>query len=209
MLNLIKRDFGVMRLSIILIALYGILFSLTQLFAAALVGVLGTYVVVHGTFGVEERDKIDLLNRSLPVTAKEVVGSKYAEGFIAWVIVSLFSVLGTWIAYILGLRGEVQADMVRALPSVLMATFAVSMLLTSVTIPLIYKFGYTKSRTVMIILWLILALSLPSLLAISGGADTFLEYGLPANIAFAALAVLALAAMAVSYAVSLRLYKNA
>ena len=209
MLNLIKRDFGVMRLSIVLIALYGILFSLTQLFAAALVGVLGTYVVVYGTFGVEERDKIDLLNRSLPVTAKEVVGSKYAEGFIAWVIVSLFSVFGTWIAYILGLREEVQADMVRALPSVLMATFAVSMLLTSVTIPVIYKFGYIKSRTVMIILWLILAISLPGLLEISGGADTFLEYGLSANIIFAVFVLFALAAMAVSYAISLQLYKQA
>ncbi len=209
MLNLIKRDFGVMRLSIILIALYGILFSLTQLFAAALVGVLGTYVVVYGTFGVEERDKIDLLNRSLPVTAKEVVGSKYAEGFIAWVIVSLFSVFGTWIAYILGLRGEIQADMLRALPSVLMATFAVSMLLMSVTIPVIYKFGYIKSRTIVIILWLILALSLPTILTILGGADAFFEYGLPENIAFAALVLLALAAMAVSYAISLRLYKLA
>ena len=198
-----------MRLSIVLIALYGILFSLTQLFAAALVGVLGTYVVVYGTFGVEERDKIDLLNRSLPVTAKEVVGSKYAEGFIAWVIVSLFSVFGTWIAYILGLREEVQADMVRALPSVLMATFAVSMLLTSVTIPVIYKFGYIKSRTVMIILWLILAISLPGLLEISGGADTFLEYGLSANIIFAVFVLFALAAMAVSYAISLQLYKQA
>lgn len=210
MLNLIKRDFGAMRQSFIFIAVYTIFFSLIRLLVTSMLGVLGTYIVVYSMFGVEERDKIDLLNRSLPVTAKEVVGSRYTESIIVWALVSLLSALGTWIASFFDHSG-LQIDMIHSLPSVLAASFAASMLLTAVTVPVIYKFGYIKSRVVMSILWIGIALLLPTILVIFDGTDTqtMLEYSLSANITLAALAVLSLILTAVSYAISLRLYKRA
>lgn len=108
---------------------------------------------VINTFAYDEAAKWDRFAFSLPVTRKQAVYSRYLFTLILSLAVAVFALI---VAAAAG-RGVLTAEDWVAV----YATFGVSLVLCSVLIPLVYRFGLQKARIVMVILFMI-----PFLLAV-------------------------------------------
>lgn len=202
MLNLIKMDFGVYKFNLIFILVYSIFFAalFNNISFAGTVALLCVYMVVMTGLATEEQDKIHLLHKSLPVTNGQIVGAKYAETVIVWFVSIILSVLSAFAAgYVKRRLGtEFYFPEPREFIFFSVAVFAAAMIMVSVMIPLIYKFGYTKGRLIISIVWIAAAFALPNILIdVSGIAASY-----------AAICAAALAAVIVSFKVSVKIYKR-
>lgn len=208
MLNLIKMDFDVYRSSFLWMLVYTILFAAVYSNTTFIgtISILCIYMVVFSAFAAEERDRIHLLHKTLPVSDKEIVGVKYVETAIVWV---LGIVIGTAVMFI--------AQRVKGLTSVdyemfnaeeyitmLLVLFPLSMIMASATIPLIYKFGYSKGRLVGMIVWIAIALGFSSIYYALDLPDMLTAHGL----AYIASVIISAAAMTISFFVSVRIYRK-
>lgn len=167
MKNLIKMDFDVYKSSLGFIFLYAILFpSLFGAFAAiGTIAFLCIYMLINSIVSTEEKDQIRLLHKSLPVTEKEIVGVKYAEVVIIWLVSAALGILGViLIGYIKQTMGKEFDQMPLTRESFLMISvlFCMSMIMVSIIIPVVYKVGVGKGRFILNLIWFIAAFSIPS-----------------------------------------------
>lgn len=203
MLKLIWNDIKLYKTGLLFILFYALIFLVGFNRANAFsmsIGMFAVYMFTIGILNIEERDGIDLLHRYLPVTIKEIVGAKYTECIIismAYAVVAFISQA----AISLFTAGRVDAGEI--LPSILL-TVSASLVFCSVTIPLIYKFGLVKSRIIGVIIFAFIIAALTA----AGSIGMF--YRGPFD--FGALYILSLipaaAAMALSYSLSLRIYRK-
>ena len=136
---------------LLLVVFYAVLFSSFQKegvasFLTTLIVVMGTTLVLN-SFAYDELAKWDRFAFSLPVTRTQTVLSKYLFTLILGAIFSLFGLIATVSAS----RGNLQTeDWITVY-----VAFCVSILLPSVLIPLIYRFGLQKARVAMLVLFLV------------------------------------------------------
>ena len=95
MLKLIKTDFSISGKTLILVLIYTLIFPVLFRQSAYMgtVGALAVYIFVLGLFAAEERDRVNLLYKIMPVRAEDIVGAKYAECVLVWVIASVINVI--------------------------------------------------------------------------------------------------------------------
>lgn len=206
MFNLIKMDFDVYRSSFLWMLVYSVFFAAiySNTTFIGTIAMLCIYMVIFSAFAAEERDKIHLLHKSLPVSDKEIVGVKYIETVIVWISGIVIGTVVMFIAQRIKGLTAVDFEMFNAeeYVNMLLVLFPLSMLMTSVTIPLIYKFGYSKGRFAGMIVWIAIAL---------GFSSIFYAIDLPiikGGLIYIADILMSAAAMIVSFFVSVRIYKR-
>lgn len=209
MLNLLKMDFGIYKYSFIFMFIYAVFFP-AMFDSFAIVGTIAflcIYMIIISAFSADEKDQIDLLHKSLPVTSREIIGTKYLEAVIVWfvsVILSILAIKG--IGYIKEYNNMpfYMFHDVRDVTFTLTTVFASAMIMVSVMLPIMYKFGIGKGRFILNIIWFAAAFSFPAIFAIAGGrADNF-AYGAICG----AMLIAAAAATAISFFISVRIYEK-
>lgn len=209
MLNLLKMDFEVYKGSFIFMLIYAVFFP-AMFDSFAIVGTIAflcIYMVIISAFSAEEKDQISLLHKALPVTSREIVGTKYIETVIVWFVSVFFSILAIkGIGYIKEYN-NLQFFMfhnVRDVAFTLTTVFASAMIMVSVMLPIMYKFGIGKGRVILNLIWFAAAFSFPAIFALAGGrADNF-AYGAICII----MLIAAAAATVVSFFISVRIYEK-
>lgn len=211
MLNLIKMDFSIYKFNLIFILVYSIFFAalFNNISFMGTFALLCVYMVVMMGFSTEEQDKIHLLHKSLPVTNGLIVGAKYAETVIVWVVSTILSTLSAFAAgYVKRELGtEFYFPEIKEFIFFTVAVFAAAMIMVSVMIPLIYKFGYTKGRLIISIAWIAGAFAIPSMLQVSIVNETN-SYGLfiSEGTVCAGMVIIAAIITAVSFFASKKIY---
>lgn len=161
MFQLIKTDFILFKKYFLLIAFYMVIFPLLLRSswdsAASMMLVLSVYIFIFSVLGMEERDKIDLLHRTLPVKPSIIVGTKYVESVLVWV----FAVLCfTLVSSLFSTYLESDAPALQQIQTVILS-LCVMLLFVSISLPICYKMGFAKSRVVMVIAWVFAACLFP------------------------------------------------
>lgn len=155
MTGFLIKDFLYMRqhakFFLTLVVFYTVLFSSFQgegvaSFLTALIVVMGTTLVLN-SFAYDELAKWDRFAFSLPVPRSQAVLSKYLFSLILAAGFSVFALL----AELAVKKGNLQADDWITI----YVSFGVSLVLPSILIPLIYRFGLQKARVAMLILFLV------------------------------------------------------
>lgn len=144
--------FNIMYAGIAAFSEMGMLFAMMNV-------MLGT-MVVKSLIAYEEQNKWDCLAVHLPVTAKQLVLEKYLVGFGAAVFTSILTAAVMMLADLLqdGKKGMLM------LPN-LMLFVAVGMVMLSLELPVLFKFGVEKGR-----LWFMAAFVLAcGLMGVTGG----------------------------------------
>lgn len=208
MLNLIKMDFNIYRNGFLWMLVYTVFFAgiYSNITFIGTVSMLCVYLIIFTAFATEERDRIHLLHKSLPVSDREVVGTKYLEVLIVW---GLSVIAGTVIMIITqrikSLAGTADSYMfdIEEFIQMIFVMFFLTMLMVSVTIPLIYKFGYSKGRYVGMIVWLAVALGFSSIFF----AIDFSKFLISPDFIYITDIIVSAALMIISFFVSVKSYK--
>lgn len=209
MLNLLKMDFRIYKTSFLFMLFYAVFFP-AMFDSFAIVGTISflcIYMILVSALSAEEKDQVDLLHKSLPVTSREIIGTKYIEAVIVWfasVILSIFAIKG--IGYVKEVNNMpfYMFHNVRDVTFTLTTVFAAAMIMVSVMLPVMYKFGLGKGRFIINIIWFAAAFSFPTIFALIGVEAANLTYGA------ICIAMLAAAAMStiISFFISVRIYEK-
>ncbi len=157
-------------------------------FLSAMITIIMTMFVLN-TFAYDELCKWDYFALSLPVTKRQIVLSKYALAFLF----ALFGVLVSLLIYLS--KGQINLE----ITATLCIVSAISLLISSVMLPLIFKLGTQKAR-----IWMVLIFLLPSVgITLLGNLGWKLSTNVPvSNSTVETLIVLALPAALIIFALS-------
>lgn len=203
MFKIIRTDMGLSARTLVFVLIYCLFFPMllrnNMYVGIGTVSALAVYVAVLGLFAAEERDRVDLLYRIMPVRAADIVGAKYIESVIVWIGAAAVSLAATAALKRFGLsEGPVNYA------AGVLASFVTMAAVTGISLPLVYKYGYTKSRVMVMLVWIGLSFAAPMLAGIADYARQ--GHGIPIVGVIAAAA--GAAGLAVSARISLRIYKN-
>jgi len=110
------------------------------------------YLLTYGIFSYEEKNKMHLLNASLPVDRKALCASKYVTGMIYTLASCLVILLGA----ILGYKFLGTNDAMNALPFIINAMctiLAITLIYNSIILPVMLYFGAIKMKYIMFLLY--------------------------------------------------------
>lgn len=203
MLKLIKTDFSISGRTLILVLIYTLIFPILFRYSAYMstVGALSVYIFVLGLFAAEERDRVNLLYKIMPVRAEDIVGAKYIECVLVWAIATVINVIVIFVMT----KNSMITEQVNYADNIL-SSFVTMGIVASVTLPFVYKYGYTRSRIPIMFIWIGLAFATPMTASVMGYLSE--EAGFPTTAVLAAGAVIAAAVMAVSARISVGIYKK-
>lgn len=216
MLSLMLKDILLLKKTIAFSALYLVfmLFVFASLDNAASVFVICmvaiTYMLTVSGCALDDKNKADVILNSLPLSRSVIVGARYLMVFVYVIFAVIIYILAT---RVVGMMHLIPSLHPVSLEEVLGAFLSISFL-ASIYLPLYFKFGYIKSKIYHFILFfgMFFGISLvasgiasgnPTLLGIAAFLSRQSEGVIGAMIAGTALALLA-----VSYGISLRIYRN-
>lgn len=168
MYHLIKKDLLMQKKALVFALLYLIFFTFTIAKNEPIgltIGILVvTYMLALGSASVEDKNDSDIMLLSLPIKKKSIVLSKYLSVYMIATGVFLFN-------YLIHLTVDTFSIPLEVLPITYVgfagAIIAVT-IFSSISFPLIFKLGYTKSRIVNLVLFFgLVFLSAPALEAIN------------------------------------------
>lgn len=182
--------------------------SMAMLFA--LMNVLLGTMVVKSLMAYEEQNKWDCLAVNLPVTKRQIVTEKYLMGFGGALYASLLTAaVMSLINLLLHRTGGIAL-----LPGLLMFV-TVGMLLLSLELPVLFKFGTNKGRIWFIAVIVLLSTAIGGIEAASGIFSTDGETGMLQNLSAGSSILLILglfliscAAVYISIGLSVRFYEK-
>ena len=208
-INLVKMSYSNLNAvkSILLISI--ILFivgSITNpIFLNMLIGII-VYQMTYQVIAYEESYGIDYLIASLPVTKKEYITSRYIFGLTSTII----SILIFTVTYRLVLTFSSKSYDIIDFKTMLTVGIASSIILVSVLIPSILKFGIVKGRVFITIVGLSIVMapaSLISAMAEEKEAMIFLSKINEIGIGTIFL-IVSVVVMIISYIISQKIYRN-
>lgn len=168
MYHLIKKDLLMQKKALVFALLYLIFFTFTIAKNEPIgltIGILVvTYMLALGSASVEDKNDSDIMLLSLPIKKKSIVLSKYLSVYMIATGIFLFN-------YLIYLTVDTFSIPLEVLPITYVgfagAIIAVT-IFSSISFPLIFKLGYTKSRIVNLVLFFgLVFLSAPALEAIN------------------------------------------
>lgn len=168
----------------------------------------GVMMTASYPFGVTESNRLDFLRASLPMSKKDEVLGRYA--FILLFGAAALAAGIVLVSLVEALRHGGSSVLETA--AVLIAAFAVMLLLVALQYPLLYRFGYAKAKNFTaapMVLLLIICIQLPKVLkpfGVTGGLGALLQVGGGVRTALLlAFCVVILGVYAASAALSVRL----
>lgn len=153
---LIRKDLIYLCTSLKRLVIMSVLFSLffpmgSAAFAFVIPPIL-TYLLTYGVFSYEEKNKMHLLNISLPVDRKALCASKYLTGVIYAFASTLLATLGTSISTVLHLThtGEWSISFILQMMCILLGT---ALVYNAVILPVIIYFGALQMKYIAFFLY--------------------------------------------------------
>lgn len=215
MYHLIKKDILIQKRTLKLSMLLMIFFTITlsNIGAAGLtIGVLAiTYQLVLGASAIEDKNNSDIVLISLPIKRNMIVLSKYVSVYIY----AAYAIMGFYLIYLIAnllkLPLEIPFNFTGFAGSVIIVT-----LFSSLSFPLIFKYGYLKSKMMNLIIFfafvfggtgLLSYLSKDDQLMLNQEIITFFSNRSDLELVIMLMIPLALI-LSCSYFISLTFYKN-
>lgn len=216
MLNLILKDVLIQKKSILFA--FGYCFFLVFAFqdlegtapVAATTAVV--YLLIQYSFAHEDKNKSEIMLNSLPISRKDIVLAKYLSIFIYMGIAMLAYMLATLIVMAMKIPVKVQFI---SLEGITTSLFLVS-LMTSVYLPIIFKFGYLKAKMfnmMMFLLFFFIPMGIVTLYK-NSEPDSSIKNALNGMATWSQwqiallIAAISLLMMYVSYYISVKIYNN-
>lgn len=110
------------------------------------------YLLTYGIFSYEEKNKMHLLNASLPVDRKALCASKYLTGIIYTLVSCLIILLGAILGYtFLGKKGSVNT--LSFITQAMCIILAITLIYNSIILPVMLYFGALKMKYIMFLLY--------------------------------------------------------
>ena len=154
MFNLILKDILLQKKIIAFIFLYAIIFVFafqsSEIFGFVAVVMAVTYTSMNTIASIEDKNKADVLLNSLPIRRKKLILAKYISIWIYMFMGILSYIIVTNLIKAFGLPIKVFPITVEAI----MAAIISVVLINSIYLPVFFKFGYTKSRIISLILFI-------------------------------------------------------
>ena len=208
-INLVKMSYSnlnaVKSILLISIILFIVGSIINPIFLNMLIGII-VYQMTYQVIAYEESYGIDYLIASLPVTKKEYITSRYIFGLTSTII----SILIFTVRYRLVLTFSSKSYDIIDFKTMLTVGIASSIILVSVLIPSILKFGIVKGRVFITIVGLSIVMapaSLISAMAEEKEAMIFLSKINEIGIGTIFL-IVSVVVMIISYIISQKIYRN-
>lgn len=155
MLNLIVKDILVQKKSILFALFYCffLVFAFQSLEQAGPIAanIAVVYVLLTNSFAYEDKNKSDIMLNSLPISRKDIVLAKYLSIFVYMCLAILAYMSATLV--VKALRIPINIALL-SLEGVTTAFLSV-ILMTSIYLPIIFKFGYIKAKLFNIAMFLL------------------------------------------------------
>ncbi|MFJ7731722.1 ABC-2 transporter permease [Lysinibacillus sp. NPDC097231] len=155
MIHLIKKDILMQKktIGLSLLFIFIFTFTLSEIGPSGLVvNILAvTYMLVLGASAVEDKNNSDIMLISLPIKKSTIVFSKYISVYIFAAYAALINFLIYYIITQLNLSIEV----IPFTSTGLYLSLVAATLFCAITLPLIFKYGFLKSRVISIILFFV------------------------------------------------------
>ncbi|MHA7966654.1 ABC-2 transporter permease [Paenibacillus sp. CAU 1782] len=157
MFNLLKKDLLLQKRANMFYMAFIIFFLASSPFdeATLVIALLGvTYIVTFNSFALEEKSEAGIFLNSLPLKRATIVLSKYV---MVYVLAGFVIGLKLLLAVVMGAAGAGSIIQISdwSTTSVLMALIVVT-LMYSFNLPIVFKFGYLKSRFISTIVYFVL-----------------------------------------------------
>ena len=165
MLKMIKKDIISVKRVIFFMVIYCILFGVLVPGTQYMAPVMAVYMYLVGSMQSEESNHMSELFKSFPVRNRDIVGGKYVMSALVLAASSAF----TWLAqYICSRYIPMESSTyTRYTGGGILYMVILSSVMISLTVPLIYRFGFIKMRIIMIFLWIGVAVSMPVILTVT------------------------------------------
>lgn len=213
MYHLIKKDFLIQKGSLKLTLLFMLILTiaLNQLGAVGLmIGILAvTYQLVLGASAIEDQKNSEMMLVSLPIKRSTIVISKYFSVYVF----TMFAMIGFYLIYLAVNLLPVPMEINFSIDALIGAVIAVT-LWCSISFPLIFKFGYLKSKIANLIIFFIFVFGGTWLISFLSNGQMDGE-GIPAIFAqqtdmtmLILIIVFAILLLVASFGISLAFYKK-
>ena len=207
-MNLIKLSFNnflSIKKSVVLIVLcFSVAGAFSPAFSVMLIGMI-TYVIAYQTMAYEDSYGIDYLISYLPVTKKEFVLSRYLFNLMMMVFACLFYT----VIYLISSKFNVMKNMELDYKMILYVGIFISVVLISVCIPLLLKFGIVKGRTMMTVVFMgVIMIPSFTFVSESNGVSISLAEKLTHINGDLLLVVISIICLTISYLISCKIYNK-
>lgn len=154
MINLILKDIIIQKKTVLLSLVYmiaAIIISSGPVDLGFVTGLIGvTFILITTSSATEDKNNVYILLNSLPIKRSHIVLSKYLSIFVYIIIGTVYYYLAITIINVIGMSPEVSYI---SFQGIVIAILVVS-LLNGIYLPMLFKVGYTKTRTISSILFL-------------------------------------------------------
>ncbi|MDF1511352.1 ABC-2 transporter permease [Robertmurraya sp. DFI.2.37] len=155
MYHLIKKDVIMQKRAIgfSLLFIFFFTFTLSEIGPSGLVvNILAvTYMLALGASAVEDKNNSDLMLVSLPIKKDTIVSSKYISVYIF----AFYAVFVNYLIYLIVNQLNLPIKVLPFTSSGLFFSLVAVSLFCSITLPLIFKYGFLKSRVISFILFFV------------------------------------------------------
>jgi ABC-2 type transport system permease protein len=156
MYGLIKKDIMVQK-KVVMVAVLLIIYFMFFFHSEGPTGLIAgitvvTYILTIGASTIDDRNKSEILLNSLPIKRRTIVLAKYLSALIfATCAIVVYSI----IYFIVGIF-QIPFNVISFSFEGLVGSYVAIALLCSINLPIIFKFGYIKSRVATMILYFLL-----------------------------------------------------
>lgn len=153
MLALILKDIALQKkyiaLSLVYVLIFLLAFQNSDVSSLTISLIIVAYTLVNTSAAMEDKSKADILLNSLPISRRKLVLEKYLNVLVYMVIASIYYLIVTTVINILNLPINISPIKLNTL---LFSIFSV-ILMINIYFPVLFKYGYLKSRIVSFIMF--------------------------------------------------------
>ena len=163
---LLRKDFYVLKSTLLWYALAIVIFNVSSGFGGVLITVLYSALLPSSAFAYDDRSRWGELAAMLPYSEWDIVLSRYVLGWLSIAGFGVASALARWMMSVstLGPRSPGAA-----LPDVVLTT-SISVIFLSVCLPIYFRFDAEKSRAVRVLVIALAAGGMGAVFAVTGSA---------------------------------------
>lgn len=156
-MQLVKKDFIYLTTSLkstcVMLLIFAFLMPLANVGTGCVMPALVCYIGFYNLLAYEERNKMNLLNLSLPVQRRDICLAKYIQVVIFMIIGSMLSIMGILMTQTMSTASMFWTDKIGTL---FLAMFSIALVYSAIMLPCMFYFGTIKSRYVSLITYIII-----------------------------------------------------
>lgn len=204
---LIRKDFSyaksLTKFSVYIIAIYSFMtFSIKNVYPLLGIGVFLSLTYINSFFTLEAKTNFDKYAKAIGIKPQSIVASRYISSFILSLVFFVLTLLASII-----MTSFLPEIMDEDMSSAIIAMFLVSMVYISLLIPLLYKYGVTKSRIIFIMVFASIFLLMMGLVKLYKLLNLNFT-NINSNLFILMSLIIAILVVIISYKSSLKIYNN-